>query len=64
MSTAGFWESEVVLAHGGTAGLVLELGVLLVPLLFIAILLWWGRRRAGPYRRGTSADSGPENGGP
>lgn len=62
MPTAGFWESEVVLAHGGTAGLALELGVLLVPLLCILILLLWGRRHAGPGGNRTSGDTGRRTG--
>ncbi len=54
----------MVLAHGGTAGLALELGILLVPLLCILILLWWGRRHAGAGQNGTSGDPGREEGGP
>ena len=54
----------MVFAHGGTAGLALELGVLLVPLLCILILLWWGKRHPGPGRDGTSADRGGDEGAP
>jgi hypothetical protein len=53
-----------MLAHGGTAGLALELGIVLVPLLCIVALLWWGKRQE---RRGgdrPSAGAGPEDGGP
>ena len=45
-----------LLAHGGTAGLALELSVLLVPLLCILILLWWGKRHSRPGQDATSAD--------
>ncbi len=53
----------MVLAHGGTAGLALELGFLLVPLLCIVILLWWGNRHARPGQDGTSGDSGGKESG-
>ncbi len=53
----------MVLAHGGTAGLALELAVLLVPLLCIAILVWWGKRHAGPSQGG-HADREREEGAP
>jgi hypothetical protein len=53
----------MMFAHGGTAGLLVELGILLVPLLCILILLWWGRRHAGPGQTGASGDPGREEGG-
>ena len=53
-----------MLAHGGTAGLALELAVLLVPLLCIAILLWWGKRHAGPSHDVSPADREREEGAP
>ncbi len=34
----------MTLAHGGTAGLAVELAVLVVPLLVCALLLWWAHR--------------------
>lgn len=46
-----------MLAHGGTAGLVLELSVLLVPLVLILILVAWGRRHSGD-RQPTGPDDG------
>ncbi len=50
-----------MIAHGGTAGLVLELGVLLVPLLLIVILLLWGRRHPSAERKWPPAEEpGPE----
>ena len=53
-----------LLAHGGTAGLALELAVLLVPLLCILILLWWGKRQGRPGQDATSADPDREGGAP
>lgn len=53
-----------MLAHGGTAGLALELGFLLVPLLCIVVLLWWGKRHEGPGQGDTSGDAGREERGP
>ena len=54
----------MMIAHGGTAGLALELGILLVPLLCILILLRWGRRHAGPGQSGSSGDPDREEGEP
>ncbi len=54
-----------MLAHGGAAGLALELGVLLVPLLCILILVWWGKRHPGPGPgQDGSGGAGREEGGP
>ena len=53
-----------MLAHGGTAGLALELAIVLVPLLCIVALLWWGKRQGGPGPTGTPEDAGREDGGP
>ena len=44
-----------MLAHGGTAGLLLELSVLLVPLVLILILVAWGRRHSAD-RQGMGPD--------
>ena len=54
----------MMFAHGGTAGLLVELSVLLVPLLCILILLWWGKRHAGPRQNRSPGDPGGEEGGP
>ena len=54
----------MVLAHGGTAGLALELAVLLVPLACIAILLWWGKRHAGPSPDAPPVEREREEGAP
>ncbi len=54
-----------MVAHGGTAGLALELAIVLLPLLVIVLLLWWGRRRERTTpREAPRADRGPEAGGP
>ncbi len=34
----------MMLAHGGSAGLVAELAVILVPLAILGLFLWWARR--------------------
>ncbi len=50
-----------MIAHGGTAGLALELGVLLVPLVFVLILWRWGRRHSEPTQEEPPAtDAGRE----
>lgn len=54
-----------MLGHGGTAGLALELAIVLVPLVLIVALLLWGRRHSGPGGAGgRGADRGDEPGGP
>jgi hypothetical protein len=54
-----------MVAHGGTAGLALELAIVLLPLLLIVILLFWGRRRGRDAQQGPSwVDRGPGPGGP
>ena len=53
-----------LLAHGGTAGLALELAVLLVPLLCILILVWWGKRHSRPGQDVTATDLDREGGAP
>jgi hypothetical protein len=47
----GLGEAKGMLAHGGTAGLVLELSVVLVPLVLILILVLWGRRHPDAGRK-------------
>lgn len=34
----------MTIAHGGAAGLAVELAVLIVPLVVWALLIWWGHR--------------------
>ena len=53
-----------MLAHGGTAGLALELGIVLVPLLCIVLLLWWGKRKERSGGTATPEDAGRQEGGP
>ena len=53
-----------MLAHGGTAGLALELSVLLVPLVLILILVVWGRRHSGSGRGAPEEDTPCDPGGP
>jgi hypothetical protein len=64
LGTGRFGEAERVLAHGGTAGLALELAIVLVPLLFIVALLWWGKRRERAGPDGSSGSPGRKDGGP
>jgi hypothetical protein len=52
-----------MLAHGGTAGLALELAIVLVPLLCIVLLLWWGKRQERLGATGTPEDPRREEGG-
>ena len=53
-----------MLAHGGTAGLALELGIVLVPLLCIVLLLWWGKRKERSGGTAARRDAGRQEGGP
>ena len=53
-----------MLAHGGTAGLALELGIVLVPLLCIVLLLWWGKRKERSGGAATPEAADRQEGGP
>ena len=45
--------ASVILAHGGAAGLALELGLLVVPILAFVALAWWTAKK----NRAEEADS-------
>jgi hypothetical protein len=52
--------SDLVLAHGGTAGFALELGLLLVP----AVILFWLMRRSKRLESDEGEESGVRSGTP
>lgn len=54
----------LVLAHGGTTGLVLEVSFFLVPIILFAVLAWWSGRRNRAQDAIEEAGSGPEEPGP
>ncbi len=50
----------MMLAHGGSAGLVAELAVVLVPLVILGLFLWWARRHGVTDEEGTEALDAPD----
>ena len=54
-----------ILAHGGTAGLAAELGLLSLPLIGFGVLWWWNRRLSRDQAEGAGSDEErPASGGP